>query len=393
MSLADDIATRAQLLGKTLVSELSPLYQDGVFFANVMDTYTVNSMSVAALMATLLRYEPAGSDVADFYAKAIKAAVTRNLETNVTSPGNLFVDGGSAMFGYGQGPSRQSMGVTFSDLSSIDAVGSLGWILYQLPAGVIDDATRNLWVSVCQANCDNLDTVTQSTTFYVNGNWQCHLLNAYWLTAMASSPGVLRSKYQDMYERALIFLMNPGAINPGRWLGYGLVKDTVGSEYDWSDYLCHLTERNDNTTVPCPTPNFDPNYTALACTLLARLFGLNRDWRVNRLLNSLENKIIPLLIDTTATWVLNGTGGSRQNNNSFNFGHWLTSALIGTKSSNATILTPTKMLQLWDNAVASSTVVNATSGFYAPGQYRYLAVELASVRDIAEKAKLKVPAS
>ena len=415
-TLADDLASRMMSAGQTLISNLSPWYYNGAFYTNTMGNWNRNTFSTIGLMATLVKF---GSPLSSTYIQMIREIVNRAIDTSLGSY-TAYAAGSNPLGGYMRstpdvaliplwdmyhlGPDRNSMSgdpdVTFGvdDISVLESCECLAWALWQLPAGTITDAERAAWTKLCQDMCDFLDSTPNGiTTYWVNGNINAQLCRAYWTTSMISAPGTVRDKYRDMYERALLFLFSPITSNPTRWANYGWKTTVTGNEYDWSNYEGYFTETNGNPQGGL-TPDFDWNYTTVQMDALAGIFVMNRDMRCLRAINAMSVKIFPRW--NTTTWVFNGTGGSRQNNNQASTWAWHhVQALIGIKSSNTTYLTPAKILDSWDHPTGGeggalqSLMSNSTNGFYPPGFFQTWTVTIATVREACYQARLKVAAS
>lgn len=381
-TLADDLATRSQTLGQTLISNLSRWYADGVFYQAPANVWYLSTLAPACLLATLSKYTT-NETLRDSYIDMCVEIVNRVCEQNVNTDG-VFTAGAGGVAAVG--PDPPSMGTVFTDTAAIEATSSIGWILLQLPEDRIPMRTKARWLAVCQANCDWMDTRSLDTVYYINGNFNVHLLNAYWFTAAASN-AVDRPTYEDMYERALAFIMAPTPL--ATWAGYGFTIDTSGGPAsDWSDRLAHLTE-TPGYVGPNPTPNFDPYYSTLQLDLLARLFLVNRDYRISQLMNAISNKMEPLI--NTSTWVIDCTGGSRQNITQGYVMGWLqVSSLLACKKLNTTLLSSVNVLAAWDTQVIPSLSGNTTVGTTAAGTMRQLALCVATTREAANVAQLKV---
>lgn len=383
--LADDLATRAQTLGQTIISNLSRWYDRGVFWQVPTNVWYLSTLAPACLLATLAKYTT-NPILRNTYINLCIEIVDRVVEQSVNDRG-VFTAGAGGLAA--EGPDPASQGGVFTDTAAIETVASIGWILLQIPDYMLPASTRARWVQACQTNCSYMDTVAKDTTFYINGNFNSHLLNAYWFTAEVSNDGD-RSTYQDMYERGLAFLLDPGSSNPA-WAGYGLIIDTPGVAIDWSDYVLHLAETNGYLGIN-PANTFDPYYSQLQLDLLSRLFVINRDYRISRLINGISNKMEPLI--NTTTWVTDCSNGSRHNSpgQGFQQGYYAVTSLLGCKALNTTLLDSTHILDMWDRAISVNLLGNSTTGFYGAPTFRQLAIALAVVRECAELAKIKIPA-
>jgi hypothetical protein len=215
VTLATDLALRAQTLGQQVLANLSPFYEGGVFWMSNMGDYHRMGLPAGALMATLSRDASISVSLKSDYITMIQEIVEYAITTNLTPTGDAFVNGGVDPYGwFGQLPDNQAMNNPLNPNANttIEQVANIAWILYQLPAGSISSYRRRRWLKVCQDCCTRLDTWPGGsiTTYYINGNYQCQLLSAYWYTALAST-GPKKLYYQDCYERAYAFTVNPAA--------------------------------------------------------------------------------------------------------------------------------------------------------------------------------------
>lgn len=384
MTLASDLALRAQTLGQQVISNLSQFYEGGVFWMSNMSDYHRQGLPAAGLMATLARDSSISTSLKSDYIAMVQEIVEFSIATNLTPTRDAFVNGGVDPYGwFGQLPDAEAMNnpLNPNPNTTIEQVANIGWILYQLPAGVIPDSQRKRWLKVCQDCCTRLDTWPGGsiTTYYINGNYQAQLMGAYWFTALAST-GPKRLYYQDCYERAYAFIVNPAATS-ATWTGWGLTIDVSGSENDWSDFQAHLTETSSRVI---PGPDFDWNYSAVQMNALSRIFLANRDSRLIRLINAISNKVEPRL--DPVTWIRNGAGGSRTTNSQGMIdSYYFITALVGSKSSNRTYLDSTHILSMWDTAstgMSGQFLQNSTNGLYGLGGQ--LSLALAPVRAAAE---------
>lgn len=371
MSLANDMAIRSQSLGETLIGNLLLHYSNGVFTSDVMDTYPVHTTSPAALMATLAKYTKA-YELRTKYLQLITEIVNTDITANTNAAG-LFLDVG-----------------IFNDLSAIRSVSSIGWILNTLPDSVFPTGTWSRWLSICKANCDYMDVSVQDTTYYINGNFNCNMWTMYLLTSIACTNAADKARYEDMFNRSYAFTLNPVLTAP-KWAGYGLIIDAAGVQSDWSDYQAHLSETPGYVGTN-PSATLDWDYSTLALDILSRLYVKTRDIRIMRLINAISNIVEPRI--NTTTWIMDGSGGSRQNNpQAIWTGYYPVTALIGTKASNRALLDDTHIKQMWDQSTVSSMTQNSTNGLYQEGIFQQLDLAIASVREASEMANGLLPVS
>lgn len=383
MTLATDLASRSQTLGENVIAALSPAYSNGIFWQSNMSEYHRMGLPGAALMATLSRHTTS-AERKQRYIAMIEEIINFSIDTNTNTLG-FYTDGATDLFGwYGQYPDRQGMTQVFaySANTTIEQIADMAWTIWQLPPGSIASSTIRRWTSFCQSNCSLLDNWIDGnkiTTYYINGNYQAQLLGAYWFTSLISR-GAKKAYYQDCYERALNFMVQPYVYKPIQFPSpWGLTIDVSGSENDWSDFQAHLTETN---TRVLPGPDFDWNYSCTQMDAMARVFLQNRDSRLIRYINAISNKVEPRL--NSGTWILNGAGGSRTANTQQYANSWLeVTAMLGQKSSNTSYLSSVNTLARWDNGVIGEVMANSSNGNMTGGRMAWLRSCIAPVRAAA----------
>lgn len=414
-------------MGQAVVSNMSRWYANGAFFEDQGVVWPFNTFAPAALLATLVKF---GSSYSSTYISMIREIMARVYDTSMgnglafDTPGFLpyggyprlpSPDSGHTISGDAQlamydsylvGPTRASMQALPANrfgvdgLNVIESCHPLAFMIYQLPATAITTAERALWTSWCQAMCDFLDDPLRGnlTYFYVNGNYQARLCQAYWYTAMISSPGTLQDKYRDMYERAMVFMVEP-TLKSNTWAGYGWKPTVTGGYGDWSDWEGYLTE-NYPTNPAGNGPGFDWGYSVTASDALAGIYLMNRDIRILRILNAIAKKVEPRWDQTR--WILDGTGGSRQSGNNYGMAAFypILQALLARKQSNTTMVTNTKILDYWDHSTnGDGGVTNlillptaTPNAFYGTAVMSQWYSTVALTREAAYQARIKVPA-
>lgn len=410
-------------MGAAVVSNMSRWYANGAFLCDQQTIWPHQTFSPAALLATLVKFNAPFSPM---YLQMIREIMARVYETamgnglafdtpgflpyggypRLPPPDNLHVFTGDAQMGmydsFMMGPTRASMQgqlpvnrFGIDGLNMIESCHPLAFMIYQLPANTITTSERALWTSWCQAMCDYLDSQTSGsglTYFYVNGNYQARLCQAYWFTSMISTPGPVRDKYRDMYERALEFTVNPALHNAGSWTGYGWVTSLTGSSSDWSDYKGYLTEQGG------AAPGLDWSYSTVQAEALAGIYLMNRDDRVLRMLNAISTNVEPRINQTT--WILDGTGGTRLVGSNYGQAIFypILQSLLGRKQSNVTMLTQAKILDLWDHNTPGEggitnlllTPTTVSTSFYGISAMSQWYSTIAMTREAAYQARAKV---
>lgn len=372
VQLATDLASRAQHLGQVAVARASALYQNGVFYQGYAGPGT--SMLIAAGMASLARYTT-NSALRERYVSMIKEVVEWQINVHIMPDKQSFPDGGTDPTGWGgvfPDQTAQTTPASPSPNITIPMIEALAWIVQQMPDGSLDGATRSRWVKICQDCCTKLDHWYDGgsiTTYYINANYQCALMGAYWGTAAISS-GSARDYFVDAYERAYRFVIQPAVETApsSTWAGWGLTIDVAGSTGDWSDYEVHLTETNSRD--PATDHNdFDWQYSQAQLYHLSTTFVQNRDARVARLINGISNKIYPRIMQVPGTivgigsfpeWTLNATSGSRQNGPRAMDAPWAyVQGLLLGKLGRRELLSDAQLVSMWDDG---NGMVNSVLG-------------------------------
>jgi hypothetical protein len=185
-------------------------------------------------------------------------------------------------------------GETGPDIQTMMFANELGTALIALTPQ-LDPGRIQTWTSALTGAADFL-VRNNNLSWYTNGN--IVLGNALTMALAYRATG--SPVYQAAYEQALAFAVAP---DQPRWAGYGLVYTKTPSRADGSDGAGYLTEAG------AGTPGYDPELTAVQADVATRLFWVNGDQRVLRLMNLLVNQIRPR-IDTKA-WTLDTSGGTR----------------------------------------------------------------------------------
>ena len=171
--------------------------------------------------------------------------------------------------------------------------GSLGQATVAL-GDRLDAAHRAAYASVVASGADFL-VRNKNLSWYTNGN--IVLANA---AAMAFAYQLTNNvTYKQDYETALQFATNPPQ---QRWPGYGLRYTKVPIRADGADGAAFLTEAGTK-------PGYDPEYTMMQVDALGRIYLLNGDPRILRLMNLETNQLMSRV--RKRDWTLDTSGGTR----------------------------------------------------------------------------------
>jgi hypothetical protein len=193
-------------------------------------------------------------------------------------------------------------------------------------------------------------SVVPESNFYVNGNREAGELWGLWMMYLISgkqASWLARYEAQYTYMVTLESKLHAG-INGGT---YGFVTVVAPTQADGSDGKGYLIERK-NTDLPAGhvvgpagsvLDGYDPNYVNLCNQFLVRLYLHSKDARILKIINMQFNLNMDRVNTTNAVgqggWILDGTGGSRQNNTS-SFGV-LTVPFLGMTMGYSSRVTPT----------------------------------------------------
>ncbi len=160
----------------------------------------------------------------------------------------------------------------------------------------LDPVRLQTWTSAVTDAADYL-IANGNTSWYTNGNVvvgnSLVFAIAYKLTGNV--------KYLTAYNSMLSFATAPaGAL----WVGFGFVTLKAATKADGSDGRGYFTEAGVNG------PGFDPDYTMLQSDQLARLYLINKDPQVLRLLNMTTNMLLATV--DPATGFMPGMGTRHQ---------------------------------------------------------------------------------
>ena len=157
-------------------------------------------------------------------------------------------------------------------------------------------STQTLWSNSIAAAARYLIS-SGNTNWYANGNIVLRQTEVLWLAYAATGDPSFRSAYDAEYAFAL-------APSQSRWPGFGLQITRAPTKSNGADGAGYLAESGGGA------PGFDPNYTMAQLDTATDLYVLTRDPKYLRLMNLLYNQLSPLV---SSSWVLNATGGTRQN--------------------------------------------------------------------------------
>jgi hypothetical protein len=162
------------------------------------------------------------------------------------------------------------------------------------------------WVSSVTRAADFLIR-NGNLSWYTNGN--IAIGNALVMALAARVTG--NPLYTAHYRAAITFATAPPQ---ARWPGFGFIYTDSSVRADGLDGKGYFTEGAADAI-----PGFDAEYTMLQIDFLARLYVINREPVVLRMLNMVTNELMTRV--NTTTWRLNTSGGTRhpQMNREFPF--------------------------------------------------------------------------
>jgi hypothetical protein len=171
--------------------------------------------------------------------------------------------------------------------------GSLGQATVAL-GDRLDAAHRATYASVVARGADFL-VRNKNLSWYTNGN--IVLANVAVMAFAYKLTG--KPAYKQDYETALEFAVHPPQ---QRWPGYGIQYTKIPKRADGADGAAFLTEAG-------AKPGYDPEYTMMQVDTLGRIYLLNADSRVLRLINLETNQLMERV--RQSDWTLDTSGGTR----------------------------------------------------------------------------------
>lgn len=401
--LAADLKTRILSWSHTNLGIASEYHADGQWHLGGENTAWYLGPCLAALAATLYRYDDAMTDEqkADYLAiciETVDTALVWNLNTptmrtptytyaaTTSYPGSLFAGlpaYAKRTASFDGGPWGTPDVVGSDENGTIEAIASFCWILDELyEAEGIDETKAKDWLRSLKYAADWLIDFNGNPLWYTNGNYVAHQCLSYGHLALLcrkldDEPGWAR--YSQAYELAVQTLIYPQGNNAPtstQWANYGYTVTVAGTGTsgtgtgtaalltvggtgsDGSSETGHLTETTSHSVItPGVTNTFDGAYTQLALDCLTTLFTLNRDWRINYLINAMFNKLET--ITNYSTYLIDCTGGSRQTGiRGWTGGYQYVIALLGQRALNRTTLTNTNLNNIWDQQLAANLTGN-----------------------------------
>jgi hypothetical protein len=406
--LASDLKTRILPWSHTNLGVVSEFYQDGQWHIGDENTAWYLSPCFAALAATLYRYDTTMSSAQkasylQICVDTVNAAIMWNQGPAVTRtpvyvynatpgyPGSLFLGLPSfskAMVNYDGGPWGTPDPVGSDENGTIEVIATFCWILDELyMGGGIDASQAAVWLTSIKLAADWLIDFNGNPIWYTNGNYVSHELLAYGHLALICrklGDEAGWERYSQAYEQTIQTLIYPfGNNTPAstQWAEYGYTVDVAGSgssgtgtgpthaailtatgtTSDGSTETGHLTETPSHSVItPGVTNTFDGVYSQLQADLLATLYCVNRDYRVNYLLNAVTNKLDT--ITSYSTYLIDCTGGSRQTGiRGWTGGYQYVVGLLGRRSNNRTNLTNVNANAIWDQQLAANLTANGSN--------------------------------
>ena len=136
----------------------------------------------------------------------------------------------------------------------------------------------------------------KDVTWYLNGNLNSMVTSIMFFAWQATGD----VRYKAAYDASWRFLLAPPI---PRWKGFGLHLTHRPTALDWSNGAGYLAEAG------ARGPGYDPLYSHLQLTVLARLYLRSGDARALAMANLLMNQELPHV--DQRDWLLTTTGGSR----------------------------------------------------------------------------------
>lgn len=430
-----DLHDRTMTFGKSFLNAMSPWYHDGHWHQSVDENGRWGRfLSLPQLAATMWRYDNSLTDYRDVAVESVentfkwnlwplyKAAAPYSPHPPLAANGYLsHVVGQTSKNRYysylasgewGTYPPENESDPSFETGEDLIAlVWTLDMLYYgpdgKTPSGGIDTTTAKRWLRNLKACMDWLYDINGHPTYYSNGNIvACIMAAAGHLADFVlrfEGPGAEWNRYREIYEQTYFTLFTPSLNYPAttygaQFAGYGIVKDTTGVYYDWSDTFAHFTEVS-NHIVPIPTPNNDWVYGNAQMTHVAMLFSVTRDERLNHILNGLYNTLEARM--NWSTFTMDCSGGSRQNGSATRGGMTGPFFVMSLMSGRYPPLRVTRlantatMLAAWDTASTgyaatfNPVTVNIPHG-WASGAVITVCGEVAYIMHAANQANQKL---
>lgn len=199
---------------------------------------------------------------------------------------------------------QQSIGTFISAIGTpnpnIDQVDSIFWgaemaMTTMLLAPDLRSDEMAKWQTSLRALGD-FYVKNKNLTWYANGNVNLQLAELFWMVWRVTGD----PKYLTDYQQMLAFTEHP---DPARWPGRGEIITTPPTSVDDRDGAGYFAETGAGGT------GYDPEYTELQLTAVARLALLSGDPEAMRLTNLLVDQLLRRVDQTT--WTLDASGGTR----------------------------------------------------------------------------------
>ncbi len=180
------------------------------------------------------------------------------------------------------------------DITTMSAATQLA-SAYLLMTDYLSPIQKQRWSSSVVKAADFL-IANGNLAWYTNGNIAVGNLEVMYQAYLVSG----ERRFIEAYEKALSFAMNPPQES---WPGMGFKYTKTPTKADGSDGSGYFTEQGAGGV------GFDAEYTSVQFDYLTRLYTMNQDPRVLRLMNLLVNQLMPR-IDLTKGW-LDTSNGTR----------------------------------------------------------------------------------
>lgn len=265
--------------------------------------------------------------------------------------------------------------------TTFEAIAWIAWVTDELySAQGIGAETCKRWMKNLSYAANWLIYYNGNPTWYTNGNFVAHQALCYaHMAKIYRNLGdeVNWALYQQAYEFTMQQLIYPygnglhnSLSNSDTWEGYGYIMTVQGAEStptvpairnpsgcltDGNTETGHLSETPGYTGIN-PASNEDFYYETVTLGVLASLYTVNRDWRVNYLMNAIFNTLDAKIAWGT-TYNVDCTGGSRKSFVKNAEDQFLAViCLIGRRQGNRSRLTSANVLGMWDVAAVGSLI-------------------------------------
>lgn len=375
---------------------MSRFYSDGFWHYEDEGGNWYRNIQWASLAATMYRYDKSLVDYRNMAVETVERGLLYNMRTPFyqapifTYPQQGVADALSTAprwYNFFDGGPEGAPDPTGSDeAANIEGGAAIMWLaqmLWEADTTYFQPMVQR-WTEQMMLCADWMSDINGNLIWYTNGNYlvqqcfffaqiqrMCRQLGVWYAAKGDTTNQALWeanwSRYKAMYEHSYITMVAP-ASNPlpasAQWVGYGLVIGSAGPSGDGGDTVAWLTETPGHN-VPIQAATFDGQYSQVQLDYLAMTYMVNRDYRINYLLNVIWNKLEPLMNFTNAT--VDCTGGSRQTGvRGWTTVYFQVIRLLGHRTPGRTNMTDAKVLAVWDAAGGIRNNLTTNIGISAP---------------------------